>query len=474
MRQKLFIFLGFIFLITLLVGLNAASYTQKEKIPDNEVFPNRSTYNTGATGTRAFYDLLAESGRKVTRWQESTSTLLSNNKNNPSTFVIIGQIRREFDDKEIEQLLFWVSSGGKLVIIDREPPKELITTTANWSVSTEIPTEKPNFEIDSSDQKQMTEKTVAAKPIQPTIFTQKVNAIQPSRFASSVKFERFSDAKTPKPTPISIIEKDEDDYQENKPPPPPPPKQTPRIIQAEPSASPTPEEVETPALTAPVVHLANERKNLLVDVPFGSGEIIYLTDPYIVSNGGISMVDNAQLAVNVVASRAGIIAFDEYHQGFGAGENRLLAYFAGTPLVAIFLQFAVLVGLILFTNSRRFARPLPENEPNRLSKLEYVSAMAELQQRTRAFDLAIENIYTDFRRRTARLVGVDNFTTSRQDLAKLIAERTNLKADIVDKLMFSCEEIIRGEPTNKKEVLQLTSRLREIEEKLGLQRGRKK
>ena len=269
MRQKLFIFLGFIFLITLLVGLNAASYTQKEKIPDNEVFPNRSTYNTGATGTRAFYDLLAESGRKVTRWQESTSTLLSNNKNNPSTFVIIGQIRREFDDKEIEQLLFWVSSGGKLVIIDREPPKELITTTANWSVSTEIPTEKPNFEIDSSDQKQMTEKTVAAKPIQPTIFTQKVNAVQPSRFASSVRFERFSDAKTPKPTPISIIEKDKDDYQENKPPLPPPPKQTPRIIQAEPSASPTPEEVEI-WMTAPT----EEAVKLQRPLPDGSLKIV--------------------------------------------------------------------------------------------------------------------------------------------------------------------------------------------------------
>ena len=471
-RQKLLIILGFVFLIILLVGLNAASYTQKEKIPDNEIFPNRSTYNTGATGMRAFYDLLAESGRKVTRWQESPSTLLSNNKNNPSTFVIIGQIRREFDEKEIEQLLFWVSAGGKLVIIDREPPKELITTTANWSISAEISTEKPSFQIDSSDQKQMTEKTVAAKPVQPTVFTQKVNAVQPSRFASSVKFERFFDVKTLKPTPISIIGKDDEDgYDNNKPPPPPPPKQT--APSASPSA-PAPEEVETPALTAPVVHLANDQKNLLVDVPFGSGEIVYLTDPYIVSNSGISLVDNAQLAINVVASREGIIAFDEYHQGFGAGENRLLAYFAGTPLLAIFLQFAVLVGLILFTNSRRFARPLPENEPNRLSKLEYVAAMAELQQRTKAFDLAIENIYTDFRRRTARLVGVDNFTTSRQNLAILIAERANLKADKVDKLMFNCEEIIRGEPTNKKEVLQLTSRLREIEEKLGLQRGKSK
>jgi hypothetical protein len=45
----------------------------------------------------------------------------------------------------------------------------------------------------------------------------------------------------------------------------------------------------------------------------------------------------------------------------------------------------------------RFARALPANEPNRLFKLEYVSAMAELQRRTKVYDLAIENIYNEFR-----------------------------------------------------------------------------
>ena len=168
---------------------------------------------------------------------------------------------------------------------------------------------------------------------------------------------------------------------------------------------------------APFVHLANDEKNLLVDFPYGAGKIVYLTDPYIVANGGINLVDNAQLAVNIVASGDGLIAFDEYHQGYGANENQLLGYFAGTPVVAIFLQLAALIGLLFYSQSRRFARALPENEPNRLSKLEYVAAMAELQQRTKAFDLAIENIYTDFRRRVSRSFGVDNFTTKRDDLA---------------------------------------------------------
>jgi hypothetical protein len=99
--------------------------------------------------------------------------------------------------------------------------------------------------------------------------------------------------------------------------------------------------------------------------------------------------------------------------------------------------------------------------------------MAELQRRTKAFDLAIENIYTEFRRRTSKLVGVDNLTTSYKDLAGLIAERAKINVAEVENLMFKCEDIIRGEPTDKKEVLQIISRLREIEEKLGLKRTRK-
>lgn len=466
MRQKFLIILALISLIILLVGLNAASYTQKEELPDTEIAPNRSTYHAGATGTRAFYDLLAETGRKPMRWQESPSALFSNSQNIPSTFVVIGQTRQEFTDKEIEQLLRWVAEGGKLVIIDREPPLELIVTSANWGISFEPSKDLPFISTDPSDQKQMTEKTVAAKPIQPTVFTEKINAVQPSRFASSIKFERFDGKENP---PKAKQEKDDGFFKVSTPTPEAAPQENDGKIDAESS-----ENVETNALTAPVVHLANNEKNLLVDVPFGSGKIVFLSDPYIVSNSGINLVDNAQIAVNVVASREGIIAFDEFHQGYGANNNSLLAYFEGTPLTAIILQFAVLIGVILYTKSRRFARPLPENEPNRLSKLEYVSAMAELQQRTKAYDLAIENIYTDFRRRTARLVGVDNFTTSRQDLAKLIAERTEINFDEVENLMFKCEDIIRGEPTNKREILQITSRLRQFEEKLGLQRRKRK
>jgi len=434
MKQKVFIF-GFLLLMAIvLIGLNAASYTQKEKTPDSEASPNRSTFNTGATGTQGLYSLLAETGRNVSRWQQSPAALLPKNETSPEVFVLVGGLRRQFTPVETDELLRWVAEGGRLVIIDRTPNPELLTTTANWKISVgeaDIPLFTPT---DPSDPTQMTAETAAVKPVQPSVYTQNVNAVQPSKFAAPIEFERYSEPR---------------------------------------EESSTYESVETPSQNAPIAHIATGERNLVVAANYGGGQIVILSDPYIVSNGGIGLVDNAQLAVNLVAVSEGVIAFDEFHQGYGSDNNRFLQFFAGTPVIAIFLQVAVIVGLLFFSQSRRFARPVPESQPDRLSKLEYVSAMAELQNRTKAFDLAIENIYHDFRRRVSRHFGLDNTLTKSPEIAASIAERTGMKRELIAETMFKCEEIIRGEPTTRKQTLKLIETLREIEEKLGLRRAAK-
>ncbi len=486
MKQRFIILIGIIALIIALIVLNAASFVQKEKQPDTEFNPNRSSFNTGATGTRAFYDLLAESGRKPVRWQESPSALLTAGKNAPQVFVVIGDIRVDFDETEIKQLLRWVSEGGKLVIIDRFPNPELLAaTTTNWKITAVPDVSQTILGVNPSDNAQMTDKTSAAKPVQPTIFTTNINAVQPSRFASSLTFEREDDKEKDKDKVIVSDEKDAPLIRQT-PSPKPTEKPSPATVNSNKlytMPSPTPvtmlkkervDEVYTED-GAPVVHLSNDKKILLADFSYGGGKIVFLTDPYVVSNAGIGLVDNAQLGINIVSADGGIIAFDEYHQGYGSANNQLLAYFTGTPVVPIFLQLVALIGVILFSQSRRFARFVPEAEPNRLSKLEYVSAMAELQQRIKGYDLAIENIYNDFRRRVARLVGVDNFTAQDAQIAQLIAERLPTEnAAEIENVMLKCKAIAQGEPTNKKEVLNLTKRLRELEEKLGLQRRKVK
>lgn len=476
MKQKLALLIGVLLLFIVLAGLNAANYTQKEKTPDTEINPNRSTYNSGATGTQAYYALLAETGRNVTRWQEPPSALLTARRK-PAVFVVTGAVRRPFTDLEVEHLLRWVSEGGRLVLIDRMPAKALVATTGNWNLSLAGDVHGDVMFVDPTDQKQMIEGAAAVKPVQPTVITQSINAAQPSRFAASIRFE-----------PIAVGEETQMRAQvESGLAPPPAAVSTPSIdnkngvVYGIPTRTPLPETydpppdvepVETDALNGPVVHLATGDKNLVVEAPYGSGRILLLADPYIISNGGIGLVDNAQLGINLVSVANGQVAFDEFHQGYGSDNNRFLQFFEGTPVVGIFLQLILLVGLLFFSQSRRFARAVPEPEPDRLSKLEYVAAMAELQNRTQAWDLGVENIYTEFRRRAGRAVGVDNTATARE-LAARIAERTATDAAAIERTLFMCEEIIRGEPTNKSEVLRLTGELRQIEDKLGISRARK-
>ena len=56
MRQRLTIILTVIVILGALVVLNTITYVKKEKPLDSEVNPNRSTYHSGPTGTRALYD----------------------------------------------------------------------------------------------------------------------------------------------------------------------------------------------------------------------------------------------------------------------------------------------------------------------------------------------------------------------------------------------------------------------------------
>lgn len=478
MRQKLGIGLGLLVLILILVGLNAATYVQQEKTPDSETNPNRSSFNTGATGTQALYTLLAETGRNVVRWQSPMDALLTQTRNAPSTFVVIGKTRRPFDEAEVKQVLEWVDSGGRLVLIDREPEEGFARAIAVWRLTHKTNDLELLIGTDPGDQKQMTSGMPASKPVQPTVLTAGVNAVQTSRFASHVEIGQktaednvvglgsLQIAGQGQPTPYDFFEPTPTPAEvERDPHIPPPP--APRVTEPAPDGD---EIYGDEAFSAPVVHLVGNQRHVVVDIPYGAGEIVFVSDPYIVSNAGVSLVDNAQLAINVVTAGGGLIAFDEFHQGYGSNQNRFFAYFAGTPVIAIFVQVCLVIVLVMYSRSRRFARAVPEPEPDRRTKLEYVGAMAELQQRTKAYDLAMENIYGDFRRRVSALFGVDFRMSDRRQLAKLIAERIKGDAREIESVLQKCQDVIHGEPTNKKQTVTLAARLREIESQLGMDR----
>src|SRR5712692_9180850 len=176
MRQRLAIIITIVVVLVILIALNAASYVKVEQPPDSEQSPDRSTFNSGATGTRALYDFLHESGYQVARWRESPSSLLSFNGPKPATLVIVGRTLVPFTKSEREEVLRWVEDGGRLVIIDRNPYHGLLPASEGWIIATQV-SSYPSSELDPTNLEQMTAGVKPLTPAQPTAFAREVETV---------------------------------------------------------------------------------------------------------------------------------------------------------------------------------------------------------------------------------------------------------------------------------------------------------
>jgi len=440
-----------VLVLGVLIAINAASYEGEDERQDTELSPNRSSYHSGATGTRALYDFLSESGYPVMRWREVPAQLLGDTSQRVQTFVIIGDTALSIEEDEARSLLLWVERGGRLVLVDRRPGDQILPPSDHWLVATEFG-EFPSLTVNPGNVGEMTENVKPVQPVQPTLLTQNVESVRPSKFAATISFTT-TNIKSNSGQDQGV----NNDEFENEPPPTPEPVGPPALAP----------DKSTPVSPAPVVHLGDSRGALLVDYPHGNGRIVILSDPYIFSNGGLSLRDNLQLAINLLTSTGGLIAFDEYHQGRGTTRNALVGYFSGTPILPILGQLVALILVILWTSSRRFARPLPLKQIDRRSSLEFVASMAELQQRARAFDLAIENVYSRTRRVLARYAGME-YNSPRAEIAARVAARSSLESRPLEVLMRQCEEAINGAPVTERQSIQLVKRLRDVERALGL------
>ena len=476
MKGRLAIFLTIVLMVFVLVALNAASYVRVEQEADTEAQPDRSTFNSGGTGARALFEYLQQTGRDVARWRRPVSALPAPGDAAdapPLTFVVVGKLRRPFSRGEMAAVLRWVERGGRLVVIDRTPDASLSPASESWRISYEL-SDSPGADVRADDAEEMTRGVELVKPSQPTVLTRGVASVAPSRFAGrlhvnqsgadskAVDYNRgggghvgFGPARTPE---------DEDPLDEDASPPSPPP-----------APKPTPGanvEFKNTEPTAPVSHLDDGSAgvgSMLVDYAHGRGRVVIMSDPYVVSNAGLNRADNLFLAVNIATGgRArGRILFDEFHQGYGEGQNEVLAYFKGTPVLWLFAQGALVALALVWTSGRRFARALPAPHVDRRSKLEFVASMAELQQRARAYDLALENIYTRTRRALARYGGLPAGSTPEQ-IAERVAARSGRDKAALQTLLRECEDACAGAPLTAKRSLELARHLRELERDLRL------
>jgi hypothetical protein len=222
-----------------------------------------------------------------------------------------------------------------------------------------------------------------------------------------------------------------------------------------------------------IVDFADNLGALVADTRVGQGRVMLITEPHIVSNNGIEEDDNLALGLNVLQGRPSgkKIAFDEYHHGYGTGglfgSNSMMGYFRGTPVPWLIAQLLLMRLLVIYTRGRRFARPLPLKVERRTTNLEFVSSMATIARLARASGLAMENIYSEFRRRLCHYAGVGRDVDSPR-LAREVASRSRITERDLRDVMARSESIIRGGRASDSEMLSLVTRIRDIESDLKL------
>src|SRR5882724_9160391 len=264
MRQRLFIIVTLVVVVVVLIALNAASYVKIEQAGDSEGWPDRSTFNSGATGTWALYDFLQHSGYQVARWRESPASLLSFSGLKPATIVVIGRTVVPFSKTESKELLRWVEKGGRLVIIDRNPGPALLPASGVWNLASHV-SGYPWADIDPNNLEQM---TTGVKPIsasQPTLLARDVVSVLPSRFAAAITIAPQETKKTNKGSKAGDTDQGIDSEESSG--------------DSESAVEPSPDNSTSTVFkgnlkttsAAPVINFTTERGGLLADYPHGQG-----------------------------------------------------------------------------------------------------------------------------------------------------------------------------------------------------------
>jgi hypothetical protein len=449
MRRYFGVTITIIVVISALIAMNMAGNIEFDRPLENESAPNRSSYNSGPTGTRALYQLLEETGTPVARWRSRYSQLDAEAKD--AILVIIGPFisGQKVSDEETFDLQSWISTGGQALIISRSPLEQFADPAIISKSSDKLP-------AGSTTPEEFIDKESDELIAQPTELTQDVRKLAFSEFASRISFHRPESAQDAVGEAQETAATGAAEAEPN-----------PKATEDEVTVKTEKEEEEdsAPALQAPVIHLGDKEGAALADFKYGAGRVIFLSDPFVVANNGIARGGNLTLAMNILRSMGAPdrrILFDEFHHGYYNEGNPMVNYFRGTPAFWLLLQGVGLSLLIVYTYGRRFARPMPLPQVDRHSPLEFVGSMANLQQAARARELALENIYPRFKANLCRRLGLSSRASRDEIMAAARRRRFPISEIELRQTLSDAEMTLAGELIDDARLLNLVSRMRRI------------
>jgi hypothetical protein len=158
------------------------------------------------------------------------------------------------------------------------------------------------------------------------------------------------------------------------------------------------------------------------------------------------------------------IYFDEKCHGFTSGANAFM-FILHSPVGYVLLQLLIIVLVAFVSLNQRFGRAVPVSTARKISNLEFINGLANTYERAKARDAAWALIFTPFKAKLCKVLGVapdedmDNLAAAWAEAAgkpdrdyRLFLERAQLalRAGKIDenelvKLIGECDSLAAGQ-----------------------------
>jgi hypothetical protein len=174
------------------------------------------------------------------------------------------------------------------------------------------------------------------------------------------------------------------------------------------------------------------------------GQVLVFSSASFIDNEFIARHDNLALFLNALDELAGDgpILFDEFHHGYS--REFAARDFVRLPMVRFAAaQLALLTGLLIFSQWRRFGEPVPLRRDTPRSVMEYAVSLGDLYARAETQLEALDYLYNRLRQELAERPGIAN----RQAWEKLSAD---------------CERHLRSRRLSRSQFAELARRIQQL------------
>ncbi|CAN5360718.1 hypothetical protein BH10CYA1_BH10CYA1_33500 [soil metagenome] len=149
-------------------------------------------------------------------------------------------------------------------------------------------------------------------------------------------------------------------------------------------------------------------KAIFSELKYGKGRILVGTAPTLCANRRLSERNNwanFQFLVNWMSTASGEIMFDERCHGFSESGN-VFVVLGRSPWGAVFLQAMLILGVGIYSSSKRFGATTVVLDARKISNLEFINGLSNAYRRAKAHGAIYEITGHALRNRLCKLLSI--------------------------------------------------------------------